>query len=973
MQNLLGNLTPLILHTLMFRGVLYSTLLSIFAVLALAGVSPGFPFNDQYPQIPVAGMPYKFIISDSTIVSSSNAATNYSISGNPSWLEFDSSSLLLSGTPPSGTSTSISFNLTGEDENGDSASISCSLPVTTQDAPQLYSSDAIISQLAHFGQTNGVDGLVLTPGDKFSVSFAADKTFKSSSPLKAYYGLSANRTSLPAWVQFSADGNNLTFSGTAPAVNSKIAPSVEYTFDLIASYLENFSGLVANFKLVIGAHQLSTTIKSPIIINPTNNHFNQSVPLDQVFLDGSRILLANISSISVQEPLDWIKVDNASISGTAPNNSTTSFNVNIYDQFGDAVSIPFQIQPVNFASNSSSSSSSSSNSTAADLFAVSSIENVNASFSQYFQYTLSDSIFLSQNTNATAAFQSTWLKYHGENFTFNGNTPASFGDILVTLTASRAGLSKRDNNQLQFTIAGISTAAKKDSGMSKNKKLAIILGTVIPVVVLVVLAVIAAALFKRRSSGEQDVESKKQISNPILDNPINKGQLAGPLTGPLAAPLAAAADEQTLSSVEEDDAKDTSNETKYVEKQEFRKSTGIWQDPTHTENWKLVRDDSEIKLEMAHSIHSIHSSDTEVEFGEHFNSDSDAHNPPTYQESIHSQYVDTQEYLAPRDGQLLSSENLLDAPNNLSGSNIARHNLLPTTAEDQRKSVTIPRKSWRHVVDSTRQRFSGARRQESINSLATVSTDELFSVRLVDDKVSKTVNPEELRHQSVTSSKYDKEWEPLEEIANVQRLDSRGNILYSPESSEYDSNRSSVNSSSSSDSKRKLKITIPNLDVLQEENSPQIGTDAITEEQDPNFSTEIGRNQDTLPSYYNITTRSGLSYSEQARAQKASHSRKRNISQTYSSSSDSNKQKSMHSSSNSKSTASKSPSPFKAQHITEDSFTFDAGNSLPIIYSPDVTAEDQALDATHPYTNVDTRHKRSYGSMGNSDNSQSSS
>ena len=97
-----------------------------------------------------------------------------------------------------------------------------------------------------------MDALKLSPGDVFNVTFERDTfTTSDSDSIVAYYGLSQEyHAPLPSWLFF--DENNLKFSGTAPVVNSEIAPEMDYSFSLVATDVAGYSGVEVNFRLVMG-------------------------------------------------------------------------------------------------------------------------------------------------------------------------------------------------------------------------------------------------------------------------------------------------------------------------------------------------------------------------------------------------------------------------------------------------------------------------------------------------------------------------------------------------------------------------------------------------------------------------------------------------------------------------------------------------------------------------------------------------
>lgn len=104
----------------------------------------------------------------------------------------------------------------------------------------------------------------------------------------SYYGRSQlYNAPLPNWLFF--DSGELKFTGTAPVINSAIAPETSYSFVIIATDIEGFSAVEVEFELVIGAHQLTTSIQNSLIINVTDTgNVSYDLPLNYVYLDDDR-------------------------------------------------------------------------------------------------------------------------------------------------------------------------------------------------------------------------------------------------------------------------------------------------------------------------------------------------------------------------------------------------------------------------------------------------------------------------------------------------------------------------------------------------------------------------------------------------------------------------------------------------------------------------------------------------------------
>lgn len=222
-------------------------------------------------------------------------------------------------------------------------------------------------------------------------------TTSDSDSIVAYYGLSQEyHAPLPSWLFF--DENNLKFSGTAPVVNSEIAPEMDYSFSLVATDVAGYSGVEVNFRLVMGAHQLTTSIENTMLINVTDSgSFSYDIPLNYVYLDGQEISNSDISSIELFNAPSWVTLDNQTLSGNLPNSSVTgNFSVAIHDVHQDVVYLNFAVESTQ------------------KLFAISSLSNVNATRGEWFQYFLLPSQFTNyDDTDVSIDFNSSdshdWL------------------------------------------------------------------------------------------------------------------------------------------------------------------------------------------------------------------------------------------------------------------------------------------------------------------------------------------------------------------------------------------------------------------------------------------------------------------------------------------------------------------------------------------------------------------------------------
>lgn len=497
---------------LWFRLALFTSLAS----LVKADPELGFPFSEQLPTVGRVGDEYGFTISTDTFKSDNDEDITYSASGMPSWLKFDASSLKFSGTPTE--VTTVSFTLTGNDSTG-STDEDCEIVVTSgkQGVTLKGGESYIYSQLADHGETNGYDGLVLEPDEEFTVKFENDTfTTTGNSTIVAYYGTASNRTSLPSWIEF--DETTLTFTGTAPVVNSVDAPSQEWGFLIIATDVSGYAAASGTFSIVVGGHYLVTTDSDAIVVNGTaGKNFSSEIPLDRIKLDDYELTSANISYIDVYEGPDWVSIDGDTLKGNIPSNQTddVSLNITIADVYGDTVYVPYKLDVLN------------------TVFTTDDLPEVNATRSKYFNYQLASEYFTYANsTKLNATSDADWLDFHSSNRTFNGWVPSDFDSTTVTVSGTMDDLTGSE----KFKIEGVgskstttsstsstsatssasstssSTSSTKKSGVNK-KKLAIGLGVGLGCLfLLALLALLLVCCCRRRKDDDDEKNNETTVT-----------------------------------------------------------------------------------------------------------------------------------------------------------------------------------------------------------------------------------------------------------------------------------------------------------------------------------------------------------------------------------------------------------------------------------------------------------------------------
>lgn len=698
-------------------------------VSAYAAVYVGFPFSEQLPNIARVDEPYSFTLANISYRSTGDAAIVYSASNLPTWLSFDAGSRTFTGMPSASDLGEFQITLLGQDpDDGSVASLNYSMIVSNSSGLHLSSPDAMFAQIAKYGRTNGNSGLVVKQGDQFDIELDP-KIFESydnaSRPIIAYYGRSQDRSSLPNWIKFNAD--KLSFSGTVPYVTSSIAPSFEYGFSFIASDYYGFAGAEAIFKLIVGAHELSTSQNNTIHLNGTlKSEIDETVPIfSEVYLDGTLIDKSNVSRVYSNDLPDYVHLntDNYTLTGTFPDSATfDNFSIYVQDVFQNTVVLPFSVNALG------------------SVFTVSSLPLVNATRGKYFEFQLLDSLFTDANdTTVDVSYSADWLSYNKDNKTLSGTTPKNLGSVDVDVSAK----SDFDDESKSFSIRGIDgstttssstsssssatsspsssssssasatpTAAPKKS--SSKKGLAIGLGVGIPAFLLLIAAIFLFCCCAKRRKNNKEV---------TLDNEKGVVATSPELTGPGFGHT-------------------------------FNKDD-------HDENAKQLAALNVLKLDKegnaleTYDAKSTSSSITHVDF------------------SDESNYYDASEK---------------------------------------------PLKSWRandksDMANTTVNNLKGTKQfRQSEISLSTVNTEQLFSVRLVDDQLYRNSN-----QSSSFNSRQFLSNGSLNGIlrssssGNIQRLDSDGNIVETLPSN-FNNNPGMSRSSST------------NLDVLMEENARDLST-----------------------------------------------------------------------------------------------------------------------------------------------------
>lgn len=414
-----------------------------------------YPIADQLPPVARVGEQFTFQISNDTYKSSVSQSTQIAYEAHelPSWLSFDPSSRVLSGSASSGDLSNdaeqyFTFILEGTDPSDNSKSnFTHQLVLSNRSSVEIAANFNLLALLKNYGSTNGKSGIILSPNEIFNVTFDRS-TFASNNAIVAYYGrMKQYNAPLPNWLFF--DQNNLKFSGRAPVVNSDIAPQTTYSLTLIATDIENFAGVEVPFDLVIGAHELTTTIQNSLLVNVTSSgEFHYELPLDYVFFDGNQITAQELGSMDLVGAPTWVELNNDTLSGTMSTDESSSnsanFSVAVYDTFADVIYFNFRIESTN------------------QLFAVPSLSNINATRDDWFEYNFLPSQFTEySDTNVSIAFTNStqshnWINFRSSNLTLSGMVPEDLDSLALSLIASRGSV----RQSLDFQIIGMDSTER---------------------------------------------------------------------------------------------------------------------------------------------------------------------------------------------------------------------------------------------------------------------------------------------------------------------------------------------------------------------------------------------------------------------------------------------------------------------------------------------------------------------------------
>ncbi|PYH40628.1 putative transmembrane glycoprotein [Aspergillus saccharolyticus JOP 1030-1] len=481
-------------------------LLSILGTVN-AELAPTYPVNAQLPPVARVSEPFEFVFSQGTFAGS-GPNTQYSLVNAPSWLELDSKSRTISGTPQKDDIGSPTFDLVAADETG-SVNMEVNLVVTTDDGPKLGKS--LLPQLEALGATSAPDTLVVHSGDSFSLTFDHD-TFTNTRPSTVYYGTSPDNAPLPSWVSF--DQAALRFSGSTPDFGPQT-----FSFNLIASDVAGFSAATVTFAMTVSPHILSFNKSAQTLFLTKGKYFESSEFLVDLTLDGHGATGSDLTDIHVDFP-KWLALnkETISLSGTPPADAADqNVTITVTDKFEDVATLLIGLQFSQFFHDD--------------------LDECDAVIGQYFSFVFNSSILTDDSVSLDVDLgdQLPWLHYNRDNKTIYGQVPSDLrpGSFNVNLTARE----ETAEDSRQFTIkavsekssaedaAGTGTADEGSSSggasMSSRKAGIIAVSVILPLIVLSSLAILLFFCWRRKrkgiAPGPEEGRTDEKTMSPRLD------------------------------------------------------------------------------------------------------------------------------------------------------------------------------------------------------------------------------------------------------------------------------------------------------------------------------------------------------------------------------------------------------------------------------------------------------------------------
>ncbi|KAJ5951381.1 uncharacterized protein N7479_009794 [Penicillium vulpinum] len=472
-------------------------MLAFLSITSAASLSANYPINAQLPPVARVSQPFQFEFAQSTF-SNSDGKTKYSLLNAPSWLEVDSSSLTLSGTPHSGDSGAIDFKLVASN-GSEKDSMDVTLIVTADQGPTV--NKPLVPQLQKFGPVSYPARLFIHPGRPFSIEFDQD-TFDNTHPSTIYYGTSPHNAPLPSWINF--DPAALKFVGNSPAFPG--AGPQTFTFQLIASDVAGFSAANLTFELSIGPHILTFNETVQTFNLTRGEEFNSPKFTSFLSMDGSPTTIKELANVDAELP-DWLKLDkdNIALSGTPPKDAVNqNITIAVTDSFQDQAHLMIRLEFLK-------------------LF-LDTVDGCEAAIGQDFKFVFNQSIVTDDSVQLEVNLGSnlTWLTYFSDNKTLYGHVPDDMDPRKFTIPLTAHQESTEDTMDFIIDVLKASdthsnpTDPFTNSGSSNHKKAGIIaISIVIPFVVILSLLIVFCCWRSRKNSPTiEDGSSDSKLAPP---------------------------------------------------------------------------------------------------------------------------------------------------------------------------------------------------------------------------------------------------------------------------------------------------------------------------------------------------------------------------------------------------------------------------------------------------------------------------
>jgi hypothetical protein len=492
----------------------YLLLWFLTTVVAIPDVA--FPFNSQVPPVARAGQLYQFTFSPTTF-KPTGEIFQYVLAGAPTWLNLDSPTRTMFGTPDIADVGSINFTITAVDSTGRSV-MQATLVVVAFEPPLVGAS--IYNALGRAGKMCGPSSIVYTPRTSFAFSFP-NNIFTETGKQITYYSTLSDHTPLPGWLAFSPQ--SLSFSGTTPTLS---ASPQQFTVLIIASDVVGFAGAWLSFTIVVSDHQFYFEQIDRIVYIGPIVELNVNDLRNQLILDGVPVSDNDLFTSTATNP-KWISFNPSSLlmTGTPPDGiKTQNVSVAAQDIFGDVANMTLHLR---FMSG---------------LF-LSEVGVLNATAGNVFNYTLTDSLFVENGLQISVDLESAsnWLHYNSASRTISGTVPSYLpaqeitGEInvatpdgtqkdiqsfIIRVSTAQTPASTASTRPLGSSVAsptgGILSATGASGKTNSTRRLGMIVGIVLAILFAIIGGVVAIMWCRSSNKGLQRTRSaiKRTISRP---------------------------------------------------------------------------------------------------------------------------------------------------------------------------------------------------------------------------------------------------------------------------------------------------------------------------------------------------------------------------------------------------------------------------------------------------------------------------